>query len=79
MERDEGLDALPTATALRMPRLAYRPAQAAEALGCSTDTIFRLLASGELNGFKVNAARFISGAELLEFVRRRERDGRVAE
>jgi len=29
-------------------RLAYRPDEAARALGCSRDLIFKLLASGEL-------------------------------
>ncbi len=53
-------------------RLAYRPKKAAELLDCSPDTVFRLLASGDLKGFKVGAARFISAQELQEFISRRE-------
>ena len=53
-------------------RLAYRPSHAAQLLDCSPDTVFRLLSQGELKGFKVGAARFISADELTSFIRRRE-------
>lgn len=53
-------------------RLAYRKSEVAQALGCSLDTIDRLIARGELRGFKVGAARFVSSDELREFIRSRE-------
>ncbi|MDA1061659.1 MAG: excisionase family DNA-binding protein, partial [Chloroflexi bacterium] len=49
-------------------RLAYRPDEAARALGCSRDTIFRLLASGRLRSYRVGAARFISAEVLRAFI-----------
>jgi len=57
-------------------RLAYRPAQAAIAIGCSRDTIFRLLAAGELQGFKVGSSRFIATSELEAFIHRRRDDAK---
>lgn len=59
-------------TTIETTPMAYRPEQAAKALNCSRDTIFRLLATGELKGFRVGAARFISADELREFIRARE-------
>lgn len=59
-------------TATGTPRLAYRPEEAARALSCSRDTIFKMLASGQLHGFKIGAARFISAEELERFVRLQE-------
>ena len=53
-------------------RLAYRPNEAARAIGASPDTIFRLLRRGELVGFKVGAARFISAEESARFIASRE-------
>ena len=53
-------------------RLAYRPNEAARALGCSRDMIFKLLASGELRGWRIGAARLISAEEIRRFVRERE-------
>ena len=52
--------------------LAYRPDEAARVLGASRDTIFKLLAAGQLRGFKIGAARFISAEELSRFIRARE-------
>ncbi len=57
---------------LSIARLAYRPDEAAAALGCSRDTVFRLLSRGELKGYRVGAARFISAGELTRFVAERE-------
>jgi hypothetical protein len=34
--------------------------------------IFRLLAKGELRGFKIGAARFISAEEADDFIRRKQ-------
>ena len=53
-------------------RGALRPAEAAQWLGCSKDTLERLISRGELRSFKVGAARFISTEELRRFVRERE-------
>ena len=53
-------------------RLAYRPEQAAIAMGCSRDTIFRLLAADELQGFKVGSSRFIAASELEAFILARQ-------
>jgi excisionase family DNA binding protein len=53
-------------------RLAYRPDEAARVLGCSRDTVYKLLASGELKGWKLGAARLINADELRRFVRERE-------
>jgi excisionase family DNA binding protein len=53
-------------------RLAYRPVEAARALGCSRDMIFKLLASGDLRGWRIGAARLISAEEIRRFVRERE-------
>lgn len=53
-------------------RLAYRPEEAARALGCCRDTIFKLLASGELKGWRIGAARLISADEIRRFIRERE-------
>ena len=55
-------------------RLSYRPEEAAAALGCSRDTIFKLLASGDLKGWKINSARFISVDELQRFITEREEE-----
>ena len=55
-------------------RLAYRPDEAASALSCSRDTIFKLLASGDLKGWKINSARFISADEIRRFIREREQE-----
>lgn len=53
-------------------RLSYRPGEVAQVLGCSRDTVFRLLAAGKLRSFRINTARFVSAAELERFVRERE-------
>ncbi|MCH7824852.1 MAG: helix-turn-helix domain-containing protein [Acidobacteria bacterium] len=55
-------------------RFSYRPEEAAAALGCSRDTIFKLLASGDLKGWKINTARFISADEIRRFIREREHE-----
>jgi excisionase family DNA binding protein len=55
-------------------RMAYRPEEAARALGCSRDTIFKLLASGQLRGWHIGAARLISGDEIRRFIREREEE-----
>lgn len=55
-------------------RLSYRPEEAAKIIGCSRDTIFKLLASGQLKGWKIGAARFISADEIRRFIREREQE-----
>jgi len=53
-------------------RMAYRPDEAARVIGCSRDLIFKLLASGELKGWHIGAARLISADEIRRFIRERE-------
>lgn len=53
-------------------RAAFRPSEVAGALGCSRDTVDRLITRGELKSFKVGAGRFVSQAELARFVADRE-------
>jgi excisionase family DNA binding protein len=53
-------------------KLAYRPKEAAEALGVDRDTIHRLISRGELTSFTVGRARCIAAAELERFIRERE-------
>lgn len=54
-------------------RGAFRPAEVATWLGCSRDTVDRMIARGELRSFKVGPqVRFVSRAELERFVRERE-------
>ena len=64
-----------TETTVTEERLSYRPDEAAKLIGCSRDTIFKLLASGELRGWKINTARFISLDEIRRFIRDREQEG----
>lgn len=52
-------------------RLAYRPNEAAKALGTSRDTIFKLIADGSLRSTKIGASRFIPASELEAFLTRR--------
>jgi excisionase family DNA binding protein len=60
------------------PRLAYRPEEAARALGCSRATVFKLLSAGELRGWRIGAARLISADEIRRFIHEREQEGRNA-
>jgi excisionase family DNA binding protein len=53
-------------------RGALRPNEAAAWLGCSRDTLERLIARGELASFKIGASRYVSVDELRRFVARRE-------
>jgi len=52
--------------------VAFRPEEAARVLAVSRDTIFKLLATGELRGWKLGSARLISADEIRRFVRERE-------
>ena len=56
-------------------RLAYRPNEAARVLGCSRDTVDRLIERGELKSFKLLATRFISAEEITRVIREREEHG----
>jgi excisionase family DNA binding protein len=53
-------------------RGALRPNEVADWLGCSRDTVDRLISRGELKSFKLGASRFISSAELDRFIRENE-------
>lgn len=48
-----------------LPRIAYRPAEAAEVLGCSRQHIYNLMWAGELPSFKRGRARFIPADALV--------------
>jgi excisionase family DNA binding protein len=56
-------------------RGALRPNEAAQWLGCSRDTLERMIARGELRSFKIGASRYVSVDELRAFVRRAEAGG----
>ena len=56
-------------------RGALRPLEAARWLGCSRDTIDRLIVAGALRSFTVGRSRFVSLAELRRYVEAREREG----
>ena len=60
-------------------RMAFRPGEAARALGCSRDMIFKLLASGELKGWRIGAARLISADEIRRFIREREEEANAGD
>lgn len=51
--------------------LACRPNEAGRRLGTSRDTIFKLIASGELRSCKVGSARLIPVAELEAYLARK--------
>lgn len=53
-------------------RFAYRVTEVAEALGCSRDTVDRLVVAGSLKSFNIKTARFVSADELRRFVREQE-------
>lgn len=53
-------------------RGAYSPDEAAAWLGCSRDTLDRLIQRGELRSFKIGRRRFISLQALKDFVIARE-------
>lgn len=53
-------------------KLAYRVQEVAWTLGCSNDMVWKLLAKGELRGFKIGSARFVSTEELLRFIKAKE-------
>lgn len=56
-------------------KLAYRPNEAAKATGLGRDTIFHLIATGELRSMKVGGARLIPAAELEAFLARKLDEG----
>lgn len=56
-------------------RGALRPNEAAAWLGCSRDTLERLIARRELKSFKIGSSRYVSVDELRRFVREREVEG----
>ena len=53
-----------------MDALAYRPAEAAKAVGLSRSLLFQLLRAGDIHAFKVGAATLISAEELRAWVSR---------
>jgi excisionase family DNA binding protein len=51
---------------------AYRPNDAARWLGCSRDTVDRLIEAGKLQSYTIGRARFIAAKELERFIRERQ-------
>ena len=49
-------------------RLAYSPAELAEALGCSRQHIHNLIVRGEIRSIKIGASRRISAAEVTRLL-----------
>ena len=58
-------------------RIAFRPNEAAQALGVGRDVIFGLLRTGELRSFQAGRARVIPAEALREWIQRKlqEADG----
>ena len=52
--------------------IAFRPAEAARAVGLSRSSFYELLKAGELRAFKVGAATLISADELRRWVAQHE-------
>jgi excisionase family DNA binding protein len=50
------------------PRIAYRPADAAKAIGISRAYLYELIAAGRIRTCKLGAATLIERAELERFV-----------
>jgi len=51
--------------------LAYRPNQAAAALGIGRDKLFALLADGSIESFREGGTRIIPASALQEYIDRR--------
>ena len=58
----------------RVARIAYSPAEAAEAIGTSRAFIYSLMANGSLPSVKVGKLRRILADDLEEFVTRSKRE-----
>lgn len=59
-------------------RLAWSPAEAAQRLGISRDTVYELCASGHLRSFKAGRLRRITEAALQDYLAEGERGGDAA-
>ncbi len=55
--------------------IAYRPLEAARAIGLSRTQLDRLIARGEIRSFKVGGARFITDDELRRWVNVQQEKG----
>ena len=58
-----------------MNTIAYRPAEAAKAVGMSRSKFYQLLKSGEIRGFHLGTCHLIPEAELRAWVERRTAAG----
>lgn len=65
MSRNPLLTALTEPVSVSAPPLAYRPKDAAAALGVSKSTIYQMIAAGELEARKIGAATVIPHAALV--------------
>ncbi|MEP7199033.1 MAG: helix-turn-helix domain-containing protein [Chloroflexota bacterium] len=59
------------------PSQIYTIRDVAEYFKCSTRKVHRLVASGELRGFKIGNQRRFKGDEILQFIERRNDSGHV--
>ena len=57
-------------------RLAYRPAEAAEAIGVSRATFYKLLTSGEVPSVKIGRSRRVRRAALDDYLTQLEQSTR---
>lgn len=57
----------------QVDKLALTRQEVAESLGVSSETVKRLLMSGELESFYIGSRRLVSVAALQEFIERRQR------
>lgn len=67
-------------THIRPPveRLAYTPAEAAEAMGMGESTIFKLIREGELTAVRYGTRTLVRKEELAAFLDRLEARGKAA-
>jgi excisionase family DNA binding protein len=51
-----------------VPKLAYTPHEAAEALGISRNLLYQLIGSGQLRSVKAGSRRLIPASAIAEFL-----------
>jgi excisionase family DNA binding protein len=61
-----------------LPRLSYRPDEAADMLGLSRRSVDRLIASGQLRSIKMLRARLIPAASIESFLASQETTAKAA-
>jgi excisionase family DNA binding protein len=61
-----------------LPKLLLTPEEAACVLGIGRTKLYRLLATNQLRGVRIDGSRRISAGAVGEFVRRLDAEGQVA-